>query len=70
MTTTQAFPEISTKVTFRTDFSAQLVGVEFTVDAHYPARGENPRDMVGLKRKVSGRWGYRLAYVSDLIAVS
>jgi hypothetical protein len=67
MTTTQ---NLSTDdiVTFRSDFSAKLVGVEFiVVNADAGVDAETGKRMVSLKRKIGGRWGYRLAYLADLV---
>lgn len=57
-------------VTFRPDFSTDLVGVELIVDSTDYGQDPSGRQMIGVKRRnPSGRWGYRLAYTSDLIAV-
>jgi hypothetical protein len=63
---TTTFPA-GTPVTFRPEFSVALVGIEFTVDDMECGMDPNGNQMIALKRKVSGRWGYRLAYVKDLV---
>ena len=76
MTTTQTteattVPEIGATVTFRPEAGGTRVGVEFVIDdADKGIDPSNGKQMVGLKRTVGGRTGYRLAYAADLVAVA
>jgi hypothetical protein len=73
-TTTQTAVEAGMTVTFRPDFSDALVGIVFEI----VARSDGPlvstefgtdREFVMVRTRVgkSRRWGYRLAYLADLL---
>jgi len=69
MTTTQSIPEIGSKVTFRPEAGGSRVGVEYILDSIKSIDAETGKQMVGLKRTVAGRTGYRLAYLCDLTEI-
>lgn len=58
-------------VTFKPEFSDKLIGIEWIVsnrngDIDVAAN----KELVAIKRKVNGRWGYRLAHLDDLAKVT
>lgn len=58
-----------TLVQFRPEFSDELVGVTFEVDdptVRVDRTTPEGREFVSIRIRQAKRWGYRLAYVSDL----
>lgn len=72
MTTTQSTDiHIGDTVTFKPEAGGTRVGLTYVVDAMNGKtdKQNGNKEMVGIKRRVGGRWGYRLAYRADLVKV-